>query len=135
MPAILEHVDAIARRLQRDVLFIRFDLDIMPGLNYRHWPKREALLAWLDAQQISYKMCADIGNEHAIEHYWGQIYFDQVPYEDHHPQYQQLLAHLEQDDGEMKIHGVMFCCVPLRVAMQNAHHDAPGFWEKIWDDD
>jgi len=30
----------------------------------------------------------------------------------------------------MKIDGVVFCYLPLEMAMKNAHHDEPGFWDR-----
>jgi hypothetical protein len=30
----------------------------------------------------------------------------------------------------MKFEGAKFCYLPLAVAMENAHHDEPGFWDR-----
>jgi hypothetical protein len=38
--------------------------------------------------------------------------------------------YLEYPDGTMRFKNVCFYALSLEIAMQNAHHDAPGFWEK-----
>ena len=43
---------------------------------------------------------------------------------------QKLSEHLEYADGRMKIKGLLFCYVPLEMAMKNKHHDEEGFWER-----
>ena len=58
----------------------------------------------------------------------GDIYID-VPFDTDNPVFQKLSSYLETPDGVMKIDGVVFCYLPLDVAMENAHHDEPGFWE------
>jgi hypothetical protein len=47
------------------------------------------------------------------------------------PRYCQLRDYLEHPDGSMRDDNVRFYVLKLEVAMQNAHHDEPGFWE-LW---
>lgn len=57
------------------------------------------------------------------------IYID-VPFDENDPQYQQVQAYMEHADGSMRFPTVKFWYLPLEKAMENAHHDEPGFWEK-----
>ena len=50
-------------------------------------------------------------------------------YDENDPVYQRLSRHLEDEQGKPKIKGVLFFYCPLDMAMQNKHHDEPGFWE------
>lgn len=61
--------------------------------------------------------------------YRGQIYVD-VPYDDSLPEYRKLADFLENPDGSARLPNAIFCYLPLEKAMENAHHDEPGFWEK-----
>jgi hypothetical protein len=41
-----------------------------------------------------------------------------------------LHEYLEYPDGSMRFPTVRFYFLTLEIAMQNAHHDEPGFWDK-----
>ncbi|MBP6294389.1 MAG: hypothetical protein KA366_01525 [Hydromonas sp.] len=61
--------------------------------------------------------------------YMGFVYVD-VPYDTALPEYQKLEAFLEQADGSRVFPDVLFCYVPLDMAMNNAEHDDPDFWAR-----
>ena len=44
--------------------------------------------------------------------------------------YQKTIGYLENADGSTRLPGVGFFVLKLGVAMKNAHHDEPGFWER-----
>ena len=138
MPQLIEYIDAIARKKLRDVLFIRFsdpldhgdDLD-KPS-NTSDWKSstvRQAVINWLDKCQIGWRPCGDVACTNYMTSYAGQIYVD-VPFDEADPVFQQLVSHLENPDGSMRLAGVWFCALTLHAAMKNAHHDEPGFWER-----
>lgn len=129
MPMLLEHIDKIARDLQRDVLFIVFDREIFPSYEFESYGARNELLEWLDKNEILYRLCGPIASENGWESYRGQIYID-LPFDENNEKYQLLDKHLTHDDNTPKIPGVLFYYVSLEVAMENAHHDEPGFWDK-----
>lgn len=133
MPALLQHIDQIARQKQRGVLFVQFDRDIFPEADYTHWQVRQDLISWLEQQHIPYTPCLGFANEWAMSGYRGELYFD-VCYDEADPLYQALSSYLEDQAGQAKFEGVQFCYCPLETAMQNQHHDEPGFWEK-WADE
>ena len=126
MPVLLEHIDAIARKKQRDVLFVRFNDPetqasvsaklTAPPVHWRELPIRQNLIAWLDSNQIEWDLC-------------GQIYID-VPFDPSLPQCQRVLNFLEYPDGTFRFPEAELCCLRLEIAMQNAEHDEPGFWER-----
>ncbi len=75
-------------------------------------------------------MCGLVANENVIEcPYFGDVYID-IPFDENDPQYLIVQDYLENSDGTMRDKQVYFCYLPLEVAMKNAHHDEPGFWEK-----
>ena len=137
MPLLIEHIDAIARKKQRDVLLVRFnDPDTkrndfsgvrMPPLNWRVLPIRQTLIEWLDANQIEWDLCGSIANVKSMTGYRGQIYID-LPADPSSPKYQRLVEFLEYPDGTFRFAEAELCCLRLETAMANAAHDEPEFW-------
>jgi hypothetical protein len=135
MPQLLEHLDAIARKKGRDVLCLDFPIqedDDNPfaiyEIDWDEWPVRQEVIAWLDKNNIEWCACANVASDSFSGGYTGRIYLD-VPYDVENPVYQKLAAYLETPEGEMKISGVRFLFLRLERAMENAHHDEPGYWE------
>lgn len=136
MPLLIEHIDAIARQKQRDVLYVEFhpqteDLEEFDTEHYV-WEldsRRQAFLSWLDQQAIAWRYCAPIASECGFESYQGQIYID-LAMDDNDPLYCGLRDYLEHPDGLMRDENLRFFYLPLAMAMKNAHHDEPGFWER-----
>lgn len=52
-----------------------------------------------------------------------------VPFDTTLEDYRHLEAYLENADGSMRLPGVIFYYLPLAVAIKNAHHDAPNYWD------
>jgi hypothetical protein len=131
MPQLIEHIDAIARQKQRDVLTVEFhNFETDYTANYRFNPARKIIIDWLDANGIGYEECGAYANEERIDRYRGQIYID-VPFEVNDPVYQKLEAFLENLDGTMKFDTAWFRGYRLEYCMKNAHHDVPGFWDYL----
>lgn len=111
----MKHIDEIAREQQRDVLFIHFenyieDQDLEDN-------ERDQILAWLEEQSIAYEPCMGLAEDGLIDSYLGDIYVD-VPFDSSNPQYQALSNLLEDEEGEMKIEGVLFFVLSLDVALE-----------------
>lgn len=128
MPQQLEHIDAIARHKRRDVLYLDFHAAKDRLLDYEVLPVRRQIIEWLDRQGIGWQPCGAIASENSLQSYRGQIYID-VPFIPADPVYQKLQAYLEHPDGRIRFAEVSFYVLPLDIAMRNAHHDEPGFWE------
>lgn len=131
MPQLIEHIDAIACKKQRDVLTVEFhDAETRYKADYRFNPARKIIIDWLDANSISHFECGGYANENRIEPYRGQIYID-VAHDANDPVYQTLEAFLENPDGTMRFDTAWFRGYRLEYCIKNAHHDVPGFWEYL----
>ncbi|MDW3688512.1 hypothetical protein RA280_43690 [Cupriavidus sp. CV2] len=133
MPALLEHIDAIARKLKRDVLYVAFPQENRSGASdYKSLNSRKRILEWLEHEQVPCRECGPYASETTMRSYAGEVFID-VPFDEADPLYQKVQAFLERPDGTMRFDGVKFYIVTLEFAMKNAHHDEPGFWEKCAD--
>ena len=136
MPMLIDHIDAIARKKGRDVVFLDFpqeeNEDPFTGfdVDWDGLPIRKQIIAWLEQNQIAWRPCGDFADENMmIDGYRRRIYVD-VPFDIGDHVYQRLQKYLETPDGASRFAGVKFCYLPLEMAMKNAHHDEPGFWER-----
>lgn len=141
MPLLIKHIDAIAREKQRGVLFVAFrpdneegqadeDFSIFPpSVNWKNLESRKQLIAWLDANEISWLPCGEVANINLMVSYQGQLFID-VPFDTSIPKYQKLADYLENPDGSMRHPGINFYFLSLDVAMKNKEHDEPGYWER-----
>ncbi len=139
MPQLIEHIDAIARQKQRDVLYVWFHGGkpskdgkrprMEEDFAWAKSPVRKQVTEWLDVNHIVWMPCAGVANTNCMMPYLGQIYID-LPFDKEVPEYQKLESYLENPDGSMRVPGAEFCYWPLERAMENSAHDAPGFWEK-----
>ena len=129
MPMLIRHIDAIAREKQRAVLFVVFGKE---GAGPNDWQtysaERRALEAFLESAGIGYEPCGQMADECSMRSYAGWLYLD-VPFDESDALYQRVAEYLENPDGTLKCPWVRFCYLPLEMAMKNAHHDEPGFWE------
>ena len=130
MPQLIEHIDAIARKKQRDVLIVEFHNKTTGfRMDYRVNPARKIILDWFTANGIPYCECGPYASETRMESYRGQIYID-VPYDKSDPVFQNVASFLQNPDGSMSFEGAWFYKVSLDICMKNAHHDEPGFWDR-----
>jgi hypothetical protein len=133
MPQLIKHIDAIARQKQRDVLFVVFGAraqgDIVSDYDYEADVRRGDFIAWLDNHQIPWLPCGGYASTSGFSAYDGRIYLD-VPYEESDETYCLVRDYLESPDGSSRYDDALFCYLPLEEAMENAHHDEPGFWER-----
>ncbi|WP_249172160.1 hypothetical protein [Burkholderia vietnamiensis] len=133
MPQLIEHIDAIARKLQRDVLYLEFMQAQRPRrADYRGLDSRSGIVQWLDSEGIRWRECGQVASETVVRSYAGEIFID-VPFDETDSQYRKVQAFLEHPDGAMRFDDVRFYVVTLQVAMKNTHHDEPGFWDR-WAD-
>lgn len=115
MPQLLQHIDAIAREKNRDVLFLHFE-------NFEESeagddPIRSIVLAWLEDHEIAYQPCMGLEQEGFIDTYAGDIYID-LPLDETDPNYQKLSEYLEDDEGNMMLDGVLFFVLSLDTALE-----------------
>lgn len=115
MPQLMQHIDAIAREKNRDVLFVHFE-------NYEENDqnpdsKRQNVLNWLEQNNIPYVPCMGLEEEGLVDSYLGDIYID-IPFDLENKQYLVLSDYLEDEHGEMKIEGVYFFVLYLETAIE-----------------
>lgn len=133
MPQLIEHVDAIARKLKRDVLYLEFPKAQRPlRVDYRSLDGRLRIVQWLDSEGIEWRECGQVASETVMRSYAGEIFIN-VPFDETDNQYRKVQAFLEYPDGTMRFDDVRFYVVTLEIAMKNAHHDESGFWDR-WAD-
>jgi len=116
MPLLIEHIDDIARRLNRDVLLIGPDrmTDSHHSLNWKDSVDRSGLLTWLDEQNINWEPCGWLSSQSVMEGYRGDIYLD-FPYSAADTRYLHLKAFVqEQEDGSTKWAGVKIYLFSIR---------------------
>lgn len=115
MPLLLQHIDAIAREKNRDVLFVHFE-----KYDHEHPEKntaRNEVLDWLDLHNIEYFPCMGLEGEAVLNSYSGDIYVD-VPFDAQNPAFRTLSEFLEDEQGNMKIDGVLFFSLALELALE-----------------
>lgn len=133
MPQLIEHIDAIGRKLKRDVLYLEFMKAQRPHrADYRSLDSRLRIMQWLDSEGIGWHECGQVASETVVRSYAGEIFID-VPFDETDSQYRKVQAFLEHPDGKMRFDDVRFYVVTLQIAMKNAHHDEPDFWDR-WAD-
>ena len=115
MPQLIQHIDQIAREKNRDVLFIHFE-------HYEEAedtdnPIRSIVLNWLEDHEIAYEPCMGLAEEGYTDVYCGDIYID-LPFDEYDPRYQELSEYLEDDQGNMRLDGVLFFVLSLELALE-----------------
>lgn len=105
----IPYIDAIAREKNRDVLFIHFeDPDS---------PINEIVLAWLEDHEIAYADCLGLEEESLHDHELQHTYID-LAADEEDVRYRELCEYLEDDDGNMKLEGVLFFVLSLETALE-----------------
>jgi hypothetical protein len=145
MPMILDTIDKIARQKQCSVLFLDFhkciprcsdDSDWFKryvGVDWDNLPVRRQVIEWLNEAGVAWRPCGDFAGQGGwmiLEGYFGTIYVD-VPFDQQDPLFQKIDACFDlTDKGESsRWPGVLFCYLTLEKAMENTHHDEPGYWD------
>lgn len=129
MPARIETIDAIARRLGRDVLF----LDIRSGVDrpVRDQSEIAQATAWLDAEGIGWTACLGFApGTLLIEGGPRAIHID-APFESGSAMLAKLEARFETPDGHPRHPDLILSLLTLEDALINAEQDVPGFWDNI----
>ena len=133
MLGMIAHIDTIARREGRAMLYIEFQPQAFSEwrrYRYAEDLMHAAVLAWLDTQGFTWQVCGPFADPDVTVPYLGQVALD-APYEECLSKYRRLRDYLESPDGTMCHAGVRFCGITFDYAVRNATHDAPGFWESV----
>ena len=139
MPAIIQHIDAIARQKQRGVLFIVFSARCDQAhfedsenedseCDWKSRPSRQKIINWLEQHGIGWMPCGEFANVCIMRSYSGSIYLD-LPYDTSLAEYIAFGEFLDFPDGTSRFDDINVQYLPLSIAMENEAHDAPGFWD------
>ena len=129
MPARIKTIDAIARRLGRDVLFL--DIRNCEDRSLRDRPEVAEAIAWLDAEGIGWTSCVGfVPGITLIEGGPGAIYID-TPFQPGSARLEKLEARFETADGRPRQPKLILTLLTLEEALINAEQDEPGFWDNI----
>lgn len=127
MPITLETIDAIARRLKRDVIFLaiveRYDRPT------RDRPEVAAATGWLDAEGIGWTPCFGFMPGMVIFEGGPRAIQIDVPFEPGSPLLRKLEDRFETPDGLPRHPDLILSLLRLETAMVNADQDEPGFWD------
>jgi hypothetical protein len=94
MPMLIEHIDAIARRKGRDVLYVIFHERLSQHFDWEASSVRQRIIGWLDENRIEWKPCGHVADGSVLCSYFDQVYID-VPFDETHPDYRRVRDYLE----------------------------------------
>jgi hypothetical protein len=131
----IEHIDAIARRRGRDVLYVTFtngrvnDGRSAPRKPF-DWDRsrvRTELIEWLTHHGIGWSPCAGVANLNSMEDYRGGLYVD-LPIDVASGEFKAFENYVEFPDGTPRHPALKAYICTFAVAQRNLAHDAPEFW-------
>lgn len=129
MPARIETIDAIARRLGRDVIFL--DIRTAADRPVRDRPEIVEATAWLDAEGIGWTACLGFAPGMLLIEGGPRAIHIEVPFEPGSAMLAKLDARFETPDGQPRHRDLILTLLHLEVALINAEQDEPRFWERI----
>ncbi|MDG3039821.1 hypothetical protein [Roseicyclus marinus] len=129
MPARIETIDAIARRLGRDVIFL--DIRNCRDRPARDRPEIVEATAWLDAEGIGWTACLSFAPGMLLIEGGPRAIHIEAPFESDSPMLAKLEARFETPDGRPRHPDLILTLLTLEDALINAEQDAPGFWDRI----
>lgn len=133
----IDHIDAIARKMGRDVLYVEFSGPAgkrsgqvqRKAFAWKESQERKELIAWLDQQGIGCVPCSGIADLNSMQAYGGGLYID-LPIDERSLKFKAVLDHIEFPDGTQRTPALKAYTCSLDDAQANSAHDAPGFWEQ-----
>lgn len=129
MPARIDTIDAIARRLCRGVIF----LDIRNDNSCPVWdrPDVTAATAWLDVEGIGWTACLGFAPRVLLVEGGPRAIHIDTPFEPGSALLAKLEARFETPDGQPRHPDLILALLTHGDALINADQDAPGFWDNI----
>jgi len=131
MPRILEHIDEIARRLQRDVLLAGADSGTFdPFFSYSNKKKKilreeyEEVVESLKLFGIHYADCFGLQDNNLLTRPWVYEMFIDVPNDPSNENYKKVCSLFEHEDGTPKFKLYRLFIVPYEIAVSNGERCA-----------
>ena len=129
MPARIETIDAIARRLGCDVIFLDIRNDACRQIRDR--PEFIDATEWLDAEGIGWTACVGFVPGMLLIEGGPRAIHIEAPFKPGSALLARLDARFETPDGQPRHPGLILSLLPLEDALVNADQDEPGFWDRI----
>jgi hypothetical protein len=129
MPLILETIDAIARRLNRDVIFL--DIRYRRDRPSRDRAEVAAATAWLDVERIGWAPCFGFKPGMVILEGGPRAIHIIARFEPNSPLLHKLEDQFETPDGLPRHPDLILSLLRQETAMVNADQDEPGFWDNF----
>lgn len=122
MVVLVEAIDAISRRLDRDVMYLR--------CSCMHSAERAKAKDWLNAAGLSTSDCMPFVTSYLqIESPATELYID-VKYDPNSEVFRLLDSQFRNATGSPVLTGVLLTRLPLEQALLNKEQDEPGYWDK-----
>jgi hypothetical protein len=129
MPVILETIDAIARRLKRDVIFLAIvERQDRPS---RDRPEVAEATQWLDEEGLGWTPCFGFMPGMVIFEGGPRAIHIDAPFEPESPLLRRLEDRFETPDGLPRHPDLVLSLLRLETAMVNEDQDEPGFWDNF----
>ncbi|QBY55533.1 hypothetical protein [Cupriavidus oxalaticus] len=116
MPQLVEHIDAIARQVGRDVLYLTFfedSAEVSVRADWEENASRKEVVGCLDANGYAWKKCGEIASDDwMVMGYRGSIYID-TAYDREDPVYLKLEHFLENPDGTLRLSKMRFWALSI----------------------
>ena len=129
MPSRIDTIDAIARRLGRDVIFL--DIRNCEERCGQDRPEVAEATAWLDAEGIGWTACLGFVPGMLLIEGGPRAIHIEAPFEPESAMLVKLEARFETRDGQPRHPDLILTLLTLEDALINAEQDAPGFWDNI----
>jgi hypothetical protein len=128
MVVLVETIDAISRRLGRDVLFLTCTREARDT--------RKEAKKWLTENGFAIIDCVPFASGYIqFEAPASEVFID-LEYDPSSEAFKMIDAHFEKPDGEGGVfQGIRFALLPLENALENKEQDEPGYWDRVLDDD
>ncbi len=129
MPRRIETIDAIARRLGRDVIFL--DIRNSQVRTVQSRPEIAEATAWLNAQGIGWTDCLGFAPGMLLIEGGPRAIYIETPFAPGSATLTKLEARFETPDGHPRHPDLILTLLPLQDTLINAEQDAPEFWDNI----
>lgn len=129
MIVIRETIDAIARRLERDVIFL--DIRAREDRFSHDRPEVAEATDWLDAEGVGWELCFGFMPGTVIFEGGPRAIYIDAPFEPGSPLLRKLEDRFETSEGQPCHPDLWLTLLTFENALINAEQDAPGFWDQI----
>lgn len=123
MVVLVETIDAISRRLGRDVLYL--------SCRRKNHKERSDAKNWLSEAGFSTLDCTPFATNYIqIEAPASELYID-LKYDPTDENFKLVDSYFERPDGTPTFTGIQLTRLTLELALLNKEQDEPGYWDRV----